>query len=34
MTVTLGKTIPYVDDTITKNVMANVNATSFGVKFI
>jgi len=34
MTVTRGKTIPYVDDTITKKVMANVNATSFGVQFI
>jgi len=34
MTVTRGKTIPYVDDTITKKVMANINATSFGVQFI
>jgi len=34
MTVTRGKTIPYVDDKITKKVMANVNATSFGVQFI
>jgi hypothetical protein len=34
MTITRGKTIPYVDDTITKEVMANVNATSFGVQFI
>jgi len=34
MTVTRGKTIPYVDDTFTKKVVANVNATSFGVQFI
>ena len=33
MTTTRGKTIPYVDETITKEVMANVNATSFGVQF-
>jgi len=34
MTVTRGKTIPYVDDTITKKVLTNVNATSCGVQFI
>jgi len=34
MTVTHGKTIPYVDDTTTKKVVSNVNATSFGVQFI
>ncbi len=34
MTITRGKTIPYVDDTIAKEVMANVNATSFGEQFI
>jgi len=34
MTVTRGKTIPYVDGTITKKVGANVNATSFDVQFI
>jgi len=34
MTVARGKTIPYVDDTITKKVLANVNATSFGVQLI
>jgi len=34
MTVTRGKTIPYVDDTITKKVVAKVNATSFEVQFI
>jgi len=32
MTVTRGKTFPYVDDTITNKVMANINATSFGVQ--
>jgi len=34
VTATRGKTIPYVDDTIIKKVMANVNATRFGVRFI
>ena len=34
MTVTRGKTIPYINDTITKEVLANVNTTSFGVQFI
>jgi len=34
MTVTRGMTIPYVDDRITKKVMANVDATGFGVQFI
>jgi len=34
MTVTRGKTIPYVDDTITKKVVANINVTSFGVQFM
>jgi len=34
MTVTRGKTIAYVDDTITKKVIAKFNATSFGVQFI
>jgi len=34
MNVTRGNAIPYVDDTNTKKVMANVNATSFGVQFI
>ena len=34
MTVTSGKTIPYINNTITKEVMANVNTTSFGVQFI
>jgi len=29
-----GRRFHYVDDTITKKVMANVNATSFGVQFI
>jgi len=34
MSVTRGKTILYVDDTITKTVAADVNATSFAVQFI
>jgi len=29
MTVTDGKMIPYVDDTILKTFIANINATSF-----
>jgi len=34
VTVTRGKTIPYVDDTITKKVMANVSATIVLAKHI
>ena len=34
MIITRGKTIFYVDDTITKEVMANVDAASLSVQFI